>query len=526
MQLAALLPVSLSVLAAMTLAACHRGPSGTPPPGAAAGASPPSSRSAPSHASAVGAVTPGAAVRTGALVLYVNGTELGRERYEDDGHTLHSTVTIASASFELAVLRSPRTARVSQGTHSVDREVGPDTVVLENGDWQAIAIAAEWFADSSTPRDVTVLVPAQNARVPGRIAVRPSTEHSGHRSVALTVGGVDIAAEIDPAGRVVHVTIPSQGVEVLPEGVAPPRRAPHALPAHVTEEPVEVMRDGVALRGVLWRPASATGATPVVLLIAGSGPTDRDCNQAPLLLTDTYRLMASALAQQGVASLRFDKRGVGQSGRNFSTADVTLEDFVSDALAMIAHLRRDPRTASITLAGHSEGGLIALLAARAAPVDALALLAAPGRTMGVLVREQLARQLDDAQMAAADRALAAVRAGQPLEGVPAPLQRLFNPTVARFLRSVVDVDPAAAFGGLRVPAVIIQGETDAQVSVVDARALAAVRPDARLVLLPRTNHVFKEEALSALPQASYGNPDLPLAAGVIEAIVGVVPRSP
>lgn len=501
-----------SLPAVVVLAACHHGASGPP-------------HGAPDGVRSLRVLTPAPVARSGTLVFYMNGTELGRERYEDNGHTLHSTITAGRRSFELTVQRAPSIVHVAQGGHSVTREVGPDTLVLENGGWQSIALAVEGLAAGGGPHDMTVLLPAQNTRVPGRLAVQASTQQPAHRSVALTVGGVDISVDIDPDGRVARVLIPAQGVEVVPEGVEPVRRAPRVLPSHVTEEAVEVMRAGVAIRGVLWRPASATEATPVVLFIAGSGPTDRDCNQAPVLLTDSYWLMASALASQGIASLRFDKRGVGQSGQDFSPADVTLDDFVRDAVALIEHLRRDPRTASITLAGHSEGGLIALLAAQLAPVEALALLASPGRPMGVLVREQLARQLDAAQLTEVDRALAAVRAGQPIGDVPGPLRRLFNPTIARYLRSIVDVDPAAVLHGLRIPTVIIQGETDAQVSVVDARMLAAAQPGARLVVLAHTNHVFKEEASSALPQASYGNPALPLAPGVVDALVSAVPRA-
>jgi pimeloyl-ACP methyl ester carboxylesterase len=263
----------------------------------------------------------------------------------------------------------------------------------------------------------------------------------------------------------------------------------------------------------------------VVLIIAGSGPTDRDGNQAAGLRTDLYWQMAHALASGGIASVRFDKRGVGASERNFRVADLVVGDLVDDVIALVDRIRQDPRTASITLAGHSEGGLLALLAVPRVHVDALALLATAGRPFGTVVRGQLARQLDATLMAEVDRLLADVRAGREFTSVPTPLRPLFNPFVERYLRSELDIDPVQLLHALHIPTVVVQGETDAQVSVDDARALGTARSDVRVVILPRTNHVFKEESTAALPQASYTNPDLPLVSAVIDAIASVVPAT-
>ena len=127
-----------------------------------------------------------------------------------------------------------------------------------------------------------------------------------------------------------------------------------AAPARIVEEALEVDSRGVTLRGVIWRPASAEGPTPVVIVIAGSGPTDRDGNQQPGLDTDTYRMLAEALAREGIASIRYDKRGVGTSGRNFDAARVVLGDFTADAAAILARAREDERFSSVWLAGFFE----------------------------------------------------------------------------------------------------------------------------------------------------------------------------
>ena len=488
--------------------------------GASSSASaPPANNGSGSNASS----PPPRATRTGTLVAYVRGAEIGRQRYSDDGGRVHSEIRFSGVDFTLDHDRTTRRVHIVHGGTHVEREVGADTIALENGDWQAYALAAESFPDANEPRAVTMLLPARDVRVPAQLTVRASATHPGWRDVRVTIGALEVNAEVDAEGAVAHVTIPAQSVEVLPEGVAPHVEAARTAPSGVIEEPLEASAHGVTTRGVLWRPANASGALPVVVFIAGSGPTDRDGNQGGGLRTDAYRLLAEALAARGIASARFDKRGVGASGADFRMADTTLDDFVGDAVAWIETVRRDPRTASITVAGHSEGGLIALLAAARTHVDALALLATAGRPLGVVVREQLARQLDATQMQQVDAHLDAVRHDRPLENVAPPLRPLFNPAVARFLRSAIDLEPVALLRALAVPTVVVQGETDAQVTVGDARALAHARGGVRLVLLARTNHVFKIEESAALPQASYADATRPLAPGVVDALTSAVP---
>ena len=472
-------------------------------------------------------------VLSGVLVTYRGGVELGRERYRDDGQALRSQVTLGPQELTVTVHRgAPTRVEVEVGGQSVDREVPPGAVVLENGAWQQYALAAAAHADARAARPVKFFLPASGRTLDGTIQVTPG--EGGARHVEVHIGPLTATAEVSREGAVTSAAVPLQGLEVRPEGAPPPPRAERRPPPDgVLEEPLSVARPGVTLRGVVWRPATATARPPIVLIIAGSGPTDRDGNSVAGLNSDVYRQLAEGLTRGGVAVARFDKRGAGETLGTNDPARLVLADFAGDVQAIVAELRRGGRYGALTLAGHSEGGLLALLVAHETPVDGLALLATAGRPLGALLREQLSRLLSAAHMKDVDRLLGEVAAHRPVNvgeaaqavaRLPPPMRQLFHPSVVGYLRSELSVDPIPLLHSLRLPTVIVQGETDGQVSVDDARRLAAARSDARLVLLPRANHLFKEEASRALPQASYGDPSRPLVAGVVEAVLSVAKR--
>lgn len=452
-------------------------------------------------------------MREGTLITYKSGVAVGRERFRDDGVALVSEVLLGQSAVTVTLTREPRRLRLDAGEKSVDREVPDSAIVLENGSWQAFALAAERFPDAAAPVAVDVLIPSLGTTAGGTIAVRPID--GGGRRVDVVIHGLQVEVELDDEGSVVVARVPAQEVEARPEGAHVPVPEARRPPPGVTEEAFAETREGVTLRGALWLPVIATsGKVPVALLIAGSGPTDRDGNSSLGLRTDAYRLVAEALAARGIASLRYDKRGVGSSGREFDPATTVLEDFAADALAIARRLRADPRFSTLALLGHSEGGLLALMIAERAAPDALVLVATAGRPLGVVLREQLARKLDASLMVDVDRVLDAVRRGASPDPIPAPLAPLFAPTVRAFLRSALDLDPLPLLRAAKARVTIVQGAFDAQVTPADAHLLAGARPDATLTILPTMNHVLKAEASAALPQASYADPTRPLAPGL------------
>lgn len=456
----------------------------------------------------------------GVLVTYQAGHPIGRESFSDDGKVLRSELELGGQRAVVVVSRAPRKVLLVAGGQAKETAVPAGTIVLENGSWQEYALAAEWSGAGEQPTKVQVLIPAQGKTLEGTLAVKRGA--GGARTIDATVQSVHVVVELDAHGAVKSARVPSQSVEVRRDGEPPPGVERRAPPAGVVEEEFSVARPDVVLRGVVWRPAHAGKKTPIALIIAGSGPTDRDCNSALGIKTDAYRMLAEGLAKRGIASARYDKRGVGASQGSFDMARTTIADFTDDALAVLADLRQRAPAAEVTLVGHSEGGLIAILAAGRAKVDRLVLLETAGRTLGKLLREQIGKEATPVQLAELERVLAALAAGRPLDPIQPPIDKLFPPIVRTFLASEVTLDPLPPFSKLTTPTLIVQGESDAQVTLTDGKLLAAARPAAKLAIIPEMNHVLKREATAKLPQASYTDPKLPLAPKLVEAVAGAI----
>lgn len=278
---------------------------------------------------------------------------------------------------------------------------------------------------------------------------------------------------------------------------------------------------GLTLQGTLVVPASPGASVPGVVIIAGSGPTDRNGNSAGGLGTDTYRLLAEALAERGIASLRYDKRGLPSSRGSFNMAETTLHDFAADAGAAARALAARPGIGRVYFAGHSEGGMLAMLAAKAGtPVAGLVLLAAAGRDATTILREQLGRQLPATVLAQFDTAWAGYLKQGGTYAVPPMLGGLFLAVNRKFMQSWHAIDQVALLRDLPLPTLVVQGETDVQVTPADARALGSARPDVSVVILPGVNHVLKiaDGATAQAQAATYADRSLPLAPSVVPVI--------
>ena len=207
---------------------------------------------------------------------------------------------------------------------------------------------------------------------------------------------------------------------------------------------------------------------PVALLIAGSGPTDRDGNSAMLGgKNNSLRLLAEALAAGGIATLRYDKRGIGASAWAMtSEAALRFDNYVDDAAKWVAQLRADPRFSTVTIIGHSEGSLIGMIAAQAAGADGYVSIAGPARNAADILRDQLRPNLPPESYQLADSILGELQAGRIWEGdLPRSLAPIFRPSVQPYIISWFHYLPSAEVARLGIPVLIIQGTTDIQVGV-------------------------------------------------------------
>ncbi|WP_064742488.1 alpha/beta hydrolase [Azospirillum sp. B4] len=300
-------------------------------------------------------------------------------------------------------------------------------------------------------------------------------------------------------------------------------------PIAAAEREVSIDGGPGPLAGTLSMPdVAAPGPVPAVLFISGSGPTDRNGN-GPSMRTDCLSQLAQSLALKGIATLRVDKRGVAASkGALAREQDLRLETYVQDAGQWLAFLRAQPGIGPIYVAGHSEGGLIGILLAEQVPMAGLILVAAPGRTFGDLLRQQLPRTdmpLDVQQ--AAFTAITRLERGQAVGEVPPPLMTLFRPSVQPYLISELTRDPAAELARTTLPVLVLQGTNDVQVDMSDAVRLTQARQGVRLVRLEGVNHVLKNAPLNdrAANLATYGDPGLAINPGITSAIVSFVHAS-
>jgi pimeloyl-ACP methyl ester carboxylesterase len=259
-------------------------------------------------------------------------------------------------------------------------------------------------------------------------------------------------------------------------------------------------------------PATDGKPGPMVLILPGSGPVDRDGN-APGMDTDSLKLLARGLADLGISSLRIDKRGVGESyAAGPSIEDLRFGTYVNDAVQWLDFLRRRSDVSKLYILGHSEGALVATLAAKRTSVAGLILLEGAGQPIAQILARQLANagaslKLQRLSKRISDR----LEHGVAVPNVPVELLALYQPRVQRYLMSWMPLDPASELASVTCPVLIVQGDTDLQVSVDDARKLSSALPSAQLVVIPGMNHILKDAPEDrAQNLATYGNSFLPL----------------
>jgi hypothetical protein len=255
---------------------------------------------------------------------------------------------------------------------------------------------------------------------------------------------------------------------------------------------------------------------PVALIIAGSGPTDRDGNNAKMK-NNSLKMLSTALLQNGIATLRYDKRAIAESkdaGKN--EADLRFDDYVNDAKGWIELLKQDKRFSKVIIIGHSEGSLIGMIAGTMA--DKYVSIAGAGQSADKIIKEQLSKQpkfIQDTSFAIID----SLKKGYTVKYVNPMLFSLFRPSIQPYLISWFKYDPQTEISKMTISTLIIQGTNDIQISVEDAKRLSKANPKAKLVLIDKMNHIFKMvEGDRQANIATYTNPTLPISDELVKSI--------
>jgi len=343
-----------------------------------------------------------------------------------------------------------------------------------------------------------------------RTADRSITATRYDLTMANPGGPVPVEVWVDEEGRLLRFRIPAQGLEVAREDVAAVSSRVEKM-ARAGDEEVRVAANGFNLAATLSKPPSvaaapASGKTrvqklPAVILVPGSGPVDRDATVAGISI---FAQVANTLADAGFIVIRYDKRGIGQSGGRDESA--TMKDYAEDVRAVVEYLRKrkDIDQQRIAVVGHSEGGLVGMLTVADAKkrIAALVLLATPGTTGATLVLEQQRHLLDRMELPEGEkrdrielqqRIQKAVVSGQGWESIPAGYRRQAD---TPWFRSFLTFDPAPVMAKVQQPVMVIQGDRDRQVAarhaqlLVDAARARKKNPAADLVVVEGINHLL------------------------------------
>lgn len=277
------------------------------------------------------------------------------------------------------------------------------------------------------------------------------------------------------------------------------------------EEAVTLKTPTGEIKGVLMIPTSSS-PLKIVLIHAGSGPTDHDGNQ-PTMQNNSLKLIAEELYKNNIASLRFDKRGVALSAASApQEKNLRFETYIGDTRQWIDTLAHDRRFSGIIVLGHSEGALIGLVASENnTNVKAYISIAGSGRPADDILKEQLGTQPQSIRDMVFPM-IQKLKQGDTIPDVPPMLYSLFRPSVQPYMISWFRYNPQEEIKKLSIPILIVQGSKDIQVSLSDADILASANTRARKIVIQNMNHVLKDCMVTDMDKqlATYTNPALPL----------------
>jgi hypothetical protein len=285
---------------------------------------------------------------------------------------------------------------------------------------------------------------------------------------------------------------------------------------NIVSEDILLMNDSIQLPGTLTYNKELKHQ-PLVIFIHGSGNVDRNGNQAGVNINGNYiKQLADSLNIRNIAFYRYDKRSATQENLKFMMEDLDFYRFVDDANLAIENFKNDKRFNSITLIGHSQGSLVAMLAA-VNNVDKYVSLAGISEDMGTFIINSYQAYTEEMGTMAREQVTELKETGT-IETVNPALAHLFSKPNQPFLISWMSYNPSEEIKKLEIPVLIINGTKDLQVKVEEAKKLYEAKPDSELVIIENMNHILKNIDKDEDNMKSYYSPDYPLSEELIQIL--------
>jgi len=292
----------------------------------------------------------------------------------------------------------------------------------------------------------------------------------------------------------------------------------------VSEESMVLNTETGTIYGTLKVPSNKS-SIPVAIIIAGSGPTDRNGN-SQLTQNNAYKMLSDNLFYNGIATLCFDKRGIAESKQAMKDeSDIRFDHYIDDVREWINLLSKDKRFSDIIIIGHSEGSLIGMIASENnATVKKYISIAGMGVSFDVTLKEQMEKQLSGQPQTLKGIIFSYIdklKKGETIPNVPPTLNALFRPSIQPYMISIMKYDPQKEIAKLSIPILILQGTTDIQVTAEHADILFAANPKAKKVIIKNMNHVLKDCTSNDMQAQSptYNNLNIPLNKELGKAII-------
>ncbi|MFD0976217.1 alpha/beta hydrolase [Salinimicrobium gaetbulicola] len=270
------------------------------------------------------------------------------------------------------------------------------------------------------------------------------------------------------------------------------------------------------VEGTLLKPTTQE-RPPLIIMIQGSGPIDRNGNQS-FMKSDYFKKLAYELAEKGIASYRYDKRILRASQLGLQEKDIRFDDFISDASSVLAHFKNDSTFSKLVVLGHSQGSLVGMVAAKDA-ADAYISIAGPSQPIDSVITQQIAKQVPGLKENV-QTSFKEIRETGSSNSYNPVLETVFRPNLQPFMLSWMQYDPRKEIADLEIPVLIINGNKDLQIGEESAQELKDANPDAELVIIDKMNHVLRKIEGSDLENSkSYNEPGNPIHAELVSTLV-------